>query len=230
MYCGYTKQRIFFSHAFKEFCTVYLLTLSFRKCLLLTSLFIGLNRKTPTSKFGLYGECSNTKTFMSWICLMCWEKLGGAFSCSKFHLPCLWDWIGGLIWSCNISLYWTLLIVFPFGWKWMCGVWIFQYHLLFLWSKNVYPCFFISIYSLQNIGMDRPLGLQDAEVARISRQWHMKVFRSGCPIFYITLYVSYMCTYFSALWCVLLSRMCSLKKFIIHLLYLNACRCSLYIV
>ena len=36
-------------------------------------------------------------------------------------LPYLLGCIGGLIWSCNISLYWTLLIFFPFGWKWMSG-------------------------------------------------------------------------------------------------------------
>jgi hypothetical protein len=33
-------------------------------------------------------------------------------------------------------------------------------------------------------------------------KWHMKVFRSGCPVIYVTLYVTYMCTHFSAVWCV----------------------------
>ena len=40
-------------------------------------------------------------------------------------------------------------------------------------------------------------------------EWHMKVFRSGCPVIYITLYFTYTCTHFSAVWCVVVQNVLS---------------------
>jgi len=50
--------------------------------------------------------------------------------------------------------------------------------------------------------VDRPTGLQDVEVARISRQMAYEGLQKWLSCIYIALYVTYMCTHFSALWCV----------------------------